>query len=148
MKPNYRRDPFNSLLIFGVGLAAISFGMASLRNVSKAAPDVKDGTPSLSISASAQPAQVEAEVITVLSSGFHPTQITRPAGKFLLVVENRSGLKSIDLHLDAQSGGRVIQVSRTWERADWSDVVNPPPGTYVLTEASHPTWRCVITITR
>jgi hypothetical protein len=143
MKPNYRRDLFHLLLLFGVGLAAISFGMALLRSNSKAAP-----APSVSIPASTQPAQIEAEVITILPSGFQPAQITRPAGKFLLAVENRSGLKSIDFQLDAQSGGRIIQVSRTWERADWSDVVNPPPGTYVLTEANHPTWRCVITITR
>lgn len=148
MRPNYRRDPFRMLLLFGVGLVAISFGMALLRNVSRAAPAVNEVTPSVSIPASAQPAQIEAEVITILPSGFQPAQITRPAGKFLLAVENRSGLKSIDFQLDAQAGGRVIQVSRTWERADWSDVVNPPPGTYVLTEANHPTWRCVITITR
>jgi hypothetical protein len=148
MKPNYRRVPFRSVLLFGVALATISFGVALLRNASKAAPDVKEATPSLSTSTGAPLTQIEAEVITILPSGFQPTQITRPAGKFLLAVENRSGLKSIDFRLDAQSGGRVIQVSRTWERADWSDVVNPPPGTYVLTEANHPTWQCVITITR
>ena len=88
MKPNYRRDPLHLLLLVGVVLAAISFGMALIRNDSKAAPNVKQATPSLSIPAGAEPAQIEAEVITVLSSGFHPTEITRPAGKFLLAVEN------------------------------------------------------------
>src|SRR5690349_7111127 len=106
MRPSYTRNLFHLLLLFCGALAAISLGMALLRNVSKAAPDVKEATPSVSIPASAQPAQIEAEVITILPSGFQPAQITRPAGKFLLAVENRSGLKSIDFQLDAQSGGR------------------------------------------
>jgi hypothetical protein len=93
-----------------------------------------------------QSERVESELITILPSGFQPTEITRPPGRFLLAVENRSGISAVVFQLDAEPGNRIFQVSRTWERADWNEVLHLPPGRYVLTEASHPEWQCVITI--
>lgn len=96
--------------------------------------------------ATSQTERVESELITISPSGFQPAEITRPPGRFLLAVENRSGLSAIDFRLDAERGNRVFQVNRTWERADWNELLNLAPGRYVLTEASHPEWQCVITI--
>jgi len=138
---------FLLVVVFGVTVCAIAMlkGVAA----SKSAPRSTEASHphSLPVSRSAPPEQLEAEVITILPSGFEPTKITRPAGKFLLAIENRSGVKRVDFYLSAESGSRIFQVSRPWERPDWTEVVNPPPGRYVLSEANHPAWQCVITIT-
>ncbi len=92
--------------------------------------------------------RIEAELISIRPSGFEPTQITRPKGPFLLAIENRSGLKQIEFQLSAQGGTRLFQIKRSWERSDWNQVVDPPAGQYVLTEANHPNWKCTINITQ
>ena len=42
---------------------------------------------------------LQAELITVTPAGFEPAEITRPQGRFLLAIDNRSGLDEIDFHL-------------------------------------------------
>jgi len=79
--------------------------------------------------------------------GFEPTEITRPAGRFILVVNNRSWLEEIELRLEREDGNRVREVRRHKNKPDWRDVVDLPPGQYVLKEANHPDWACRITIT-
>lgn len=105
--------------------------------------------PPVSAAAQALPAAapLEAELIVIRPSGFEPSQITRPAGRFILAVENRSGLDEVDLRLDRDDGDRLQQVRVPRSKLDWSGVVDPPPGTYVLTEANHSDWSCRITIT-
>lgn len=90
---------------------------------------------------------LEAEVITITPLGFEPAEITRPAGRFILVVDNRSGLEEITFRLDREGGNRVHEIRMPRKHPDWDGVVDPPPGTYLLTEASHPDWLCRITIT-
>jgi hypothetical protein len=157
MKTNYKIGVSQSLLVLGLAAAAVVFAILWFKVMAASNSGEKNsGAPSSTeltrrtspLPSSAQREQVESELITILPTGFHPTQIMRPSGKFLLAVENRSGIKQVDLRLNAESGDRLFQVSRTWERADWNEVVNPPPGRYVLTEASHPEWQCVITITQ
>jgi hypothetical protein len=91
--------------------------------------------------------RLEAEIVTIRRSGFEPLQITRPAGRFLLVVDNRSELEEVDLRLDRRAGERQHQVRVRREALDWSEMFDLPPGHYVLTEATHPEWTCDITIT-
>ncbi len=90
---------------------------------------------------------IEAEIITIRSTGFEPTTITRDKGKFLLVVHNRSGLREVVLRLDREAGGRLHDVRVPREKLDWKTLVDLHPGRYVLTEANHADWVCQITIT-
>lgn len=92
-------------------------------------------------------ASIEAEVVTIQPTGFEPREITRPKGLFLLAVENRSGLRTIQLRLDREAGGRLRDLHIPGNRHDWKDGLDLPPGRYVLTEAYHPDWSCVLTIT-
>ena len=150
MKKNYRTRLSVVVFLFAVGFTAVvsAIGMFKTGAASKLAVNSTDASHAHSpVSISQPPDQLEAEVITILPRGFEPTEITRPKGKFLLSVENRSGLQRVEFHLSAESGSRIFQASRTWELADWNEVVSPPPGKYVLTETNHPTWQCVITIT-
>jgi hypothetical protein len=91
--------------------------------------------------------RIEAELISIGPNGFEPAEITRPAGRFLLAIQNRSGLAEITLLVNREdSHARFLTPTRK-KRQDWRDVIAPPPGRYVLTEANHPEWHCTITIT-
>lgn len=94
-----------------------------------------------------QRSPMEAEIITITPLGFEPAEITRPKGAFFLVVDNRSGLEEITFRLDREAGQRQHEVRVPREQLDWDGVVDLHPGTYLLTEASHPDWLCRITIT-
>lgn len=106
-------------------------------------------TPSLP---AAQPLQDEQKVdgvilLTIRPTGFEPAEATLPAGKYLLVVQNRSGLKELTLRLDAASKGRLLEVNTPKGKLDWRRKLNLAPGNYTLTEANNPEWVCRVTIT-
>lgn len=91
--------------------------------------------------------RVESEVITVLATGFNPSEITRPRGPFLILFENRTGLDEINLRLDRVAGGRLREVRQSKQEPITRQLEDLPPGEYLLTEAAHPEWACRITIT-
>lgn len=121
-------------------LAAVAWaGLALADSAASAAPAAKrEG---------AAQERVEVELITLRPSGFDPPGITRPRGKFILSVENRSGAHEVDLRLDREAGERQHQTRLTRGRLRWGKMVDLPPGRYVLSEANHPDWVCRITIT-
>jgi hypothetical protein len=105
---------------------------------------------SLLVEAPAQNNQerLEAEVITLTPRGIEPSRITRPAGRFLLVVENRSARTKLDVRLSRESGEGLKNIPLSGRRVNWEEVVNLPQGTYVLTDIEHPERTCRITVTR
>src|SRR5258705_9968603 len=66
---------------------------------------------------------IEAEIITILPTGFNPSEIKRPKGPFTLEVEDRSGLKEVNVQLSVQRGRNVFQVKAPRERSDWNRLV-------------------------
>jgi hypothetical protein len=90
--------------------------------------------------------RLEAEIINVTPTGFEPTEITRPAGRFLLAIQDRSGVGELTLRVIREGDGAEFLVPTRRKHRVWRDVVNPPPGRYLLTEANHPEWRCLIII--
>lgn len=103
---------------------------------------------------SAEPAQaqqtgsdIQAEIITITPTGFEPAEITRSAGRVILMVENRTDLEEVTFRLDQDGGAHLREVQLPRERPDWSEVIDLQPGTYLLTEVAHPDWLCRITVT-
>ena len=93
--------------------------------------------------------RLEAERITLRPTGFEPAEITRPAGRFLLAVNDRSGEESITL-LIVRGPSDLVSEARIRERPrkhEWRQVVNLPAGRYELRAAGHSEWRCQITLT-
>jgi hypothetical protein len=91
---------------------------------------------------------IQAELITITPVGFEPVEITRPHGRFLFAIDNRSGLNEIDLYLERETGGRVnVPLSRRGRLA-WREEIDLPPGTYILRATNDESWRCRITLTR
>jgi hypothetical protein len=90
---------------------------------------------------------LEAEIVTIRPFGFEPAEISRPHGRFILMVDNRSGIGDVELQLNRETGAHLHQVRVPRAEQDWNDVFDLPPGQYVLREAGHPEWSCRITIT-
>ena len=149
MSRNQKRVSWFVLLLFILGAPSAAVFLL----VAKERPSVKETSkkPREPFVASLPPAKdskqrVEGEVVSLTPHGFEPKEITRPHKQFALIVENRSGLASVDFRLDREQGNNVRQAHATREQSKWSDVLDLPPGQYVLSEAAHPAWVCRITV--
>jgi len=92
-------------------------------------------------------APVQAELITVTPTGFEPSELTRPKGRFLLAIDNQSGLDEVEFYFERETGGRLnVALSRRGKIA-WREIVDLAPGSYVLRAMHDESWRCRITIT-
>jgi hypothetical protein len=90
--------------------------------------------------------RVEAEIIRLHPNGFEPSEITRGKGRFILHVENRTVLADVSFSLNHEAGG-LQRGARLLKKRKWVEMIDLPPGQYVLTETSRPNWSCRITIT-
>ncbi len=100
-----------------------------------------------SAQASTEEEPLTVELITILPTGFEPAEITRPKGRFILAVDNRSELEDCEFEIKRVGGNRLHRVRVPREKLDWRGIVELPAGTYVVTEVNHPDWVCRITIT-
>jgi hypothetical protein len=89
---------------------------------------------------------VEAEVVKLRASGFEPSEITRTQGRFFLSVENWTAPNEISIQLHTKVGSPVRSVTVPREELEWADLLDLPPGEYVLTESSQPDQVCRIKI--
>jgi hypothetical protein len=69
-----------------------------------------------------------------------------PAGKYLLVLQNRSGKRDLTFRVATEAGAGLYEAG-TQQRLDWKRQLELRPGSYVLTEASHPEWQCAVRVT-
>ncbi len=91
--------------------------------------------------------QLEAEIVTITPTGFEPGEITRPRGRFILAIDNRSGLEEVQLYVERETGVRVHSSLNRKGKLAWRDVIDLPQGVYVLRAANEESWRCRITLT-
>ncbi len=90
--------------------------------------------------------RVEAELLVLRADGFHPNEITRPPGRFLLVVQNHSSEEELSLALKPETGpSQEVRISK--KQSKFKEFLQLPPGRYVLTDTKHSDWICTITIT-
>jgi|GEM_PF-492847 len=146
-----------SLLVASIAMAFVLKASTSSRSIPTptkpvVAATVVRPTPPLARNTKPQGAPLEGELITLRPYGFEPAEITRPAGPFVLVIENYSQMiGGVDLQLSANSGvlapGTVPpKLAIPQGKPQLDNVFNLAPGQYVLTEANHPEWVCTITI--
>ena len=90
--------------------------------------------------------RLETELITLQPTGFEPNEIRRPQGAFILGVDNRAGIESIELQFMRADGQRVNALQTPKRKVSWREVVDLPPGQYLLSVAHHPEWTCTVTI--
>jgi len=91
--------------------------------------------------------KIGSESILITRYGFQPAEISRAAGRFFLLVQNRSGANPLALRVSSQGGGTLREFTITSNELDWADEINLPAGQYTVTEANHPDWVCTLMIT-
>jgi hypothetical protein len=99
------------------------------------------------VALSANQSRLQVERITIRPTGFDPAEVARPAGRFILAVDNRSGLRELTLRLADGDGRRLREVRVPREQLGWRLTLDAPAGSYVLTEVDHPDWVCRVTVT-
>jgi len=145
---NYTSESFNRNLtsIWAAALllltALMMSGDASLARTVR----VKSLAGGSSVVPASQRERLETELVTITSVGFEPTELTRPAGKFLLDVDNRSEIEEVVLRLDRQDGDRETSARVRNTAPEWRGALYLRPGVYILSEANHPNWTCRITL--
>jgi len=143
---NFRLAAGSLFACIVIGVAAVTALTVRSRTITKNATTTTFSTAAYSSNApaaSAAPLQVQSSVarlemerVTITPTGFEPNQITRGPGRFLLAVDNRSGLDDLALRLDGQIARLLTQrVSR--RKASWREVLDLVPGDYALSEANH-----------
>jgi len=95
------------------------------------------------------PNMLETQRITLTPMGFEPADITRPAGRFLLAINDRSGQgdKSFVLRRSTGEQLREFRLAGTPRKHEWREVVNLPPGRYLLTDSENPEHICHLLLT-
>jgi len=94
----------------------------------------------------ASSASLDAEHLTLRSTGFEPREIARPAGRFLLAIDNVTGMGEMSFRLLNQSGALLRDFPANG-RFRLRQIVDLPSGRYALFESKRPNWVCRITIT-
>jgi hypothetical protein len=84
-------------------------------------------------------------VLQVTPSGFEPSETIAPKGKFLILLQNRTGQRDLNFWLARENEGRVAE-SKSQNR-DWNAQVQLGPGTYIIGETNHPEWQSIIRVT-
>ena len=139
---------FFLLLLLPVGLAT----SAALVHHQYLLSPLRGGSTKLESSPveKAPPATTEEDVPQVISlqvtpSGFEPSETIAPRGKFLILLQNRTGRRDLNFWLARENEGRVVE-SKPQQR-DWKAWVQLAPGTYIVGETNHPEWRSIIRVT-
>jgi hypothetical protein len=135
------------LLIFAGVITSVS-SLKSLLNPVESDPAarVKVNDHSAESFALPQGSSVKTERIIVRPTGFDPSSITRRTGKFLLAVDNKSGLDELTLKITNEQGEQLLYLPLSIERSKIRQTVTLPAGEYSLHEIHHPDWICRIRI--
>jgi len=137
------KTPVRTLLIVLVGTAAVASAHFIRAALAKKVPEAAG------VAQMVQPPNVlETQRITLRPTGFEPGEITRPAGRFLLAINDRSGQGDSSFVLIRSNGERMreIRLGNTTRKHEWREVVNLPPGQYVLSDAENPERVCHIVL--
>ena len=76
-----------------------------------------------------------------------PAQVKVPLGAVYIVVDNQSTARDLQLSLDVEKGKQLRAVSLPRSKRTSHELYNLTPGTYILSETSHPNWTCRIVVT-
>ena len=83
--------------------------------------------------------------LQVTPSGFDPRETIAPRGKFLILLQNRTGRRDLNFWLARENGGRIAESES--QKRDWKAQVQLSPGTYIIGETNHPEWKSIIRVT-
>ena len=92
------------------------------------------------------PSSITVDTLTLTPLGFEPKEITRPAGMFVLGVDNRLPAEQFSFELVRENGHGVRQLKMPKGQIRLRKLLNLPAGRYFLRVADHPEWTCSIVL--
>lgn len=131
--------------IAAVCFAGIALATTAFRRPATAVPEAVPAPESQPV-AQSTPDGLRVLRITIRPTGFDPAELTLPHGRFILAVDNRTGLRNLTFRLDREGAGRLREVRMPREQLSYREVIEPAPGVYLMTEADHPAWVCRISV--
>jgi hypothetical protein len=134
------------LALAAVSLSALVLGYGRTRTASTK-PGLANPNGTTTQSPGLPSTRIEVEPFTLRPNGFEPERITRPKGFFMLAVDNRSRVPDLVFQLSDVNGNQRAGKQLRGRELRWRQLVDLPPGDYVLAVASHPQWRGEIRIT-
>ncbi len=81
----------------------------------------------------------------VTPAGFEPSETIAPRGRFLILLQNRTGRRDLEFWLARENRERLARSEP--QKRDWKAQVQLSPGTYIIGETNHPEWKAIIRIT-
>jgi hypothetical protein len=96
------------LLVSVIGLTAFSFvrGKAKQISVEKNQTSNAAAQETIAFQGNSSTTQPDAEHITLRATGFEPSELSRPAGRFLLSVDNRAEIGELQFRLLRENGSQ------------------------------------------
>lgn len=85
-------------------------------------------------------------LFTIHTEGFEPNEITLPAGKYVLAVDNRSGSEDVQLNLRRGQSEKLKEAKLSRKQMDWNSVIELTPGQYSLSDLNRPKWSANIKV--
>lgn len=129
-----------------IGLSVAALGLALLLSVWSGSASAVKHRANLPEVSPQSANLLEAELLVVRADGFHPREITRPPGRFLLALQNHSTADELSLVLRREGDNSMREVRTSKKQSKSRQFVDLSPGRYVLSEANHPDWSCTIII--
>jgi len=140
---------FCALLVpTAIVLTAFGFGRGKTnRSIATTEPATRADTSTMLFQDTSSATRLDAEHVTLRRTGFEPEEFTRPAGRFLLSIDNLSELGELTFRLVRQNGNLERDLPAKQDKYRLRHVVDLSPGRYALVVVDHPAWVCHITIT-
>ena len=89
---------------------------------------------------------IEEVSLTLKPEGFQPREIRPQGRRFLLSVDNRSGIKELVFRLSRNNGAVLREIRVVGDGGDWSELFDLDQGSYRFSEVAHPAWSCTVVI--
>lgn len=90
---------------------------------------------------------IKVVLVNLRPEGCEPEELQLPAGEYLFIARNRTGLDEVNLRLTRESQ-QIADAKIPALRKDWKQRLKLTPGTYQLTESTQPQWTCRIVVER
>ncbi|HET6973645.1 MAG TPA: hypothetical protein VFH96_06435 [Pyrinomonadaceae bacterium] len=133
---------YSLLLLLVIGLATSSALVRSYAGRNPTKLETSSVAKASIVSADDVPQVIS---LQVTPSGFEPRETIAPKGKFLILLQNRTGRRDLNFWLARENEGRVAE-SKSQNR-DWKAQVQLAPGAYIIGETNHPEWQSIIRVT-
>jgi len=140
------------LVVVGLMLCCVGFVVRAHRELTPElrSDTVPAGVPSSPPFAAAQVGaspRIKAVYLRITPLGIEPAELTLPAGRYLVAIDNDSGFNAVDVKIDKEGGPRLASAQLPSGRRKWREFVDFTPGGHVLADPNEAKRVCRLTIT-